>query len=588
VLRSIVRLTRLGIALLCMLALPAGLAWPGTIAAQSTLQRLGLPQGVQIGLRDPEHGAAALRGSVPVGYRYHYLSGGANTGLGWTTWASGSGSFVTEYVQDSVSHGFVPVFSLYHLQETLPGRNAAQEPDRVRINLNDLQAMRAWFADVQLFFTRAASFGDTPIVLHVEPDLWGYAQRDAPGDDLDHVPAKVAATGIAELAGLPNTVAGLAQAVVHLRNSTAPNVVLGYQLSMWGTGQDIAYSDPPDNEVDVLARRAAAAYASLGANFDLVFVEYTDRDAGFRAIRDGITTAWWDGEDFRRNVRFLTGVSSHVRLPLVMWQVPLGNTLMRAMNNTPGHYQDNKVEWLLGAQRDEHLDAYVRAGVVAFLFGHALPEATCACDERQDGITNPEPINGNTALSLSADDDGGFARDRISAYYAAGLRGLPGSAPRPQSAAPAPPPLDSPPPSGESAPATSLAAPVKTPLPPVRIAPTAAKRRPAATVRLTISGSARPGSRLRLALRLRVRATVRRLVDLEVHAPSGKLVFQRAWDRRRLRAGTTHIFATTWHLARGLRAGRYTVKVGLFDPGWRRLRTWVYDAARVSVTRSPS
>ena len=574
-LRFIVRASRLAIGLLCIGAVSAGLAAPGSAVAKTSLRQLGLPEGLQLGLRDPEHGASALRRSVPARYRYHYLSGGANTGRGWTTWAEGNGSFVTGYVQDSLRNGFVPVFSLYGLQQSLPGRDATQEPDRVRINLDDAQAMRAWFADLRLFFTRAAAFGESPIVLHVEPDLWGYAQRDAAVDDLDQVPAKVAATAIRELAGLPDSVAGLAQAVVRLRDATAPNVVLGYQLSMWGTGQDIAYSDPPDGEVDALARRASAAYASLHAAFDLVFVEYTDRDAALRTIREGSTAAWWDDEDFRRNVRFLTGVSSQIRLALVMWQVPLGNTLMRAMNNTPGHYQDNKVQWLLGAQRDEHLEAYMRAGVVAFLFGHAVPEATCACDEQADGITNPEPINANSAPSLSADDDGGFAHDRISAYYAAGVRGAPaGPLAQPSAALASAPAL-----------AVAMAAPLDDPRAPTHIAPAAAKR-PRARVRITVSRRARPGLRLRIELRLRVPTTVRRRVDLEVRAPAGKLVFQRAWHRRRLRFGSTHTFAGTWRLRRDLRPGRYTVKVVLFDAGRRRLRSPVHGGATVFVTRA--
>ena len=574
--RSTVHATRLAIALLCAVAMPAGLAAPGTAAAQTSLRQLGLPEGLQLGLRDPEHGASALRRSVPARYRYHYLSGGANTGRGWSTWADGGGSFVTGYVQDSLRNGFVPVFSLYQLQESLPGRDAAEEPDRVRINLNDVQAMRAWFTDLRLFFTRAGAFGGSPIVLQVEPDLWGYAQRDAPGDDLGRVPAQVAATAIPELAGLPDSVAGLAQAVVRLRDASAPNVVLGYQLSMWGTGQDIAYSDPPDSEVDALAGRASAAYASLHAAFDLVFVEYTDRDAGLRTIREGSTAAWWDDEDFRRNVRFLSGVSSQIRIVLFMWQVPLGNTLMRAMNNTPGHYQDNKVQWLLGAQRDEHLEAYVRSGVAAFLFGHAVPQATCACDEQADGITNPEPINANNAASLSADDDGGFARDRISAYYAAGVRGVPAGPVAPPPSAPTP----------ARAAAVAMAAPLDDPLAPAQIAPAAVKR-PAARVRITVLRGARAGSRLRIKLRLRVPATVRRRVDLEVRAPSGKLVFGRAWHRRRLRFDSTHSFAATWRLRRDLRPGRYTVKVVLSDPGRPRLRSLVHGSATVSVTPSP-
>ena len=290
----------------------------------------------------------------------------------------------------------------------------------------------------------------------------------------------------------------------------------------------------------------------------------------------GSTAAWWDDEDFRRNVRFLSGVSSQIRIVLFMWQVPLGNTLMRAMNNTPGHYQDNKVQWLLGAQRDEHLEAYVRSGVAAFLFGHAVPQATCACDEQADGITNPEPINANNAASLSADDDGGFARDRISAYYAAGVRGVPAGPVAPPPSAPTP----------ARAAAVAMAAPLDDPLAPAQIAPAAVKR-PAARVRITVLRGARAGSRLRIKLRLRVPATVRRRVDLEVRAPSGKLVFGRAWHRRRLRFDSTHSFAATWRLRRDLRPGRYTVKVVLSDPGRPRLRSLVHGSATVSVTPSP-
>ena len=35
------------------------------------------------------------------------------------------------------------------------------------------------------------------------------------------------------------------------------------------------------------------------------------------------------------------------KLRAVLWQIPFGNTKMRAVNNTWNHYQDNKVEWFL-------------------------------------------------------------------------------------------------------------------------------------------------------------------------------------------------------------------------------------------------
>src|SRR5262249_30545236 len=87
--------------------------------------------------------------------------------------------------------------------------------------------------------------------------------------------------------------------------------------------------------------------------------------------------------------------------------------------------QDNRVEWFFDDATHANLNAYMQAGVVAFLFGRAADGSTCACDAAGDGITNPDPINGNTLTSLSADDDGGYFRWRATQYYAAGAVPLP-------------------------------------------------------------------------------------------------------------------------------------------------------------------
>lgn len=59
------------------------------------------------------------------------------------------------------------------------------------------------------------------------------------------------------------------------------------------------------------------------------------------------------------------------------------------------------------------------------MFGRGADCATCACDAAKGGVTNPAPVNGNTRASLSADDDGGFSRDRALSYYGRGARRLP-------------------------------------------------------------------------------------------------------------------------------------------------------------------
>jgi hypothetical protein len=110
---------------------------------------------------------------------------------------------------------------------------------------------------------------------------------------------------------------------------------------------------------------------------------------------------------------------------MVAWQIPLGNTVMRAENNTNDHYQDNRVQWLLGPDSRAHLRAYVAAGFAGFLFGRGADGNTCACDAAKDGVTNPAAIDGNTTPSYSADDDGGYFKHQARAYYKAGAFTLP-------------------------------------------------------------------------------------------------------------------------------------------------------------------
>jgi hypothetical protein len=92
---------------------------------------------------------------------------------------------------------------------------------------------------------------------------------------------------------------------------------------------------------------------------------------------------------------------------MVAWQIPLGNTVRRAMDNTWDHYQDNRVQWLLGPD-------YAGAD-----------GTTCACDGADDGVTNQPPIDGKTHESVSADDDGGYFKQQSAAYYRAGAVALP-------------------------------------------------------------------------------------------------------------------------------------------------------------------
>lgn len=411
------RLAVLAAALVVAGALFGGIA-PSALALPP--RPAGWPARLELGLSDGPGGAARLMASASFGFRYQYLAGGVNTGQGWYGW-NPRGSFVSRYVRESIRRHTTPVFSYYMLRQSRPGRDVGDEATADLGNLRDRATMKAWFIDFERFLGRARAFRRTPVVLHVEPDLWGHVERAGRGDDARHVRASVASTGLPELRGLPDTAAGFAQAVVRLRNRRAPNVSLGYHVSVWGTKGDPTYSKLTDHPIDALARRAGRFYRSLGARFDVLFTDTSDRDFGFKRVilGDGGASKW-SSRDFYRHVRFIAGVVRATRRRMVVWQIPLGNTRMLAMNDTWGHFQDNRVQWLLDDSSRRHLGAYARAGVIAFLFGGGAEGTTCACDARNDGVTNPWPIDGNTGRSLSADDDGGFFRARVRGYYRRG------------------------------------------------------------------------------------------------------------------------------------------------------------------------
>jgi hypothetical protein len=377
----------------------------------------GAAKRLELGLSDSPGGAKKLRRAAHLGYRYQYLAAGVNTGQGWATW-NPNGTFASMYARESRRAHLTPVFTYYMI------RQVADDGDEARADLGNLRnraTMRAYYADLRLLFRRLRGRGRT--IVHVEPDLWGYGQQAARRDDASTVRAVVRSSGIAVLHGLPNTLSGFARAVVRLRNRYAPKVRLAYHVSVWGTSTDIALQDPPRKRVDRLARRAAKFERSLHARFDLAFAEFSDRDAAFKqfVVGDG-GASWWRAGDFTRDIRFDGVFRRRTHLRLVKWQIPLGNTLMRAMDNTWGHYQDNRVQWLLGSHGRRHLRRYARAGVVALLFGGGADGTTCACDARGDGRTNPAPIDGNRRRSLSADDDGGYFKSRARAYYRHPLR----------------------------------------------------------------------------------------------------------------------------------------------------------------------
>ncbi|HEY0807503.1 MAG TPA: hypothetical protein VGD84_20725, partial [Pseudonocardiaceae bacterium] len=213
---------------------------------------------------------------VPWRYRYQYLAGGVNTGAGWETWNSPSGAFASLYMTASSGAGYIPVFSYYELLQSTPS-TGANESDRDYNNLNNTATMNAYYANFKLLMQKAGAFA-SPVVVHVEPDLWGYLQQRAAGGDASTVAASVASSGFADVAGIPNTAQGFGEALLKLRDLYGSNAILAIHASAWASGIDInADTRAGVNAVTVADSTAAflnsAGMASnpFGSTWDLVF-----------------------------------------------------------------------------------------------------------------------------------------------------------------------------------------------------------------------------------------------------------------------------------------------------------------------------
>jgi hypothetical protein len=165
------------------------------------------------------------------------------------------------------------------------------------------------------------------------------------------------------------------------------------------------------------------------STYDLVFNDVADRDAGYYKYVIG-RDVWWDRENvdvpnFHRWEQFLDAVSATTSRRVIVWQVPLGNQLYHSVNNTDGHYQDNRAEYFFG-----HVSELIDVGVIAVLYGRGNGGSTTNFDDKGDDVTNPPtptctsdgtsgPPICTSQVATVADDDGGYLRSAATAYFSA-------------------------------------------------------------------------------------------------------------------------------------------------------------------------
>ncbi len=79
------------------------------------------------------------------------------------------------------------------------------------------------------------------------------------------------------------------------------------------------------------------------------------------------------------------------------------------------------------------------------------------------------------------------------------------------------------------------------------------------------------------------RVATQALVDVEVYDPRGHKTFQRWFDNQSFAAAERKTFVASWAIPSTAEKTVYTVKIGIFSPGWRTLFAWNGHAAQFTV-----
>ncbi len=362
---------------------------------------------------------AATAAMAPFDLQYVYVSGGfpdgtgpcmscasgcttngttcANSGPGCSWWGCWQydqdppGAYVRTFVSTwtGATPPQIPMITYYEILQASGVTEGSPEVTQAATNAT---FMARYFNDWRFLLQQ---IGSSVALLHIEPDFWGYAEQYATvqGTDATMLPAAVATANPTDCGAMPNSIAGMGQCLIAMVRAYAPNAFVGLHASAWSTNIDVSLNTDPNLDVAGEAQKTAAFLAACGeTGADFVVVETSDRDAGYYQTVQ-MRNTWWDATnaalpDFHQDFAWVKALTEAVSQPALWWQTPLGNM---SQNNTPNHYQDNRVDYFLG-----HMSELAAAHGVGAAFGAGAGDQT-----------TPE-------------SDGGNFVARANAYFSAG------------------------------------------------------------------------------------------------------------------------------------------------------------------------
>jgi hypothetical protein len=304
---------------------------------------------------------------VPWDYVYQYIT------WGWETW--GDPFFVNRFVTQAWSKHYIPVISVYMVLRV--PTDCGEGPACYASKLQNASTVSDYLASLQRAAQQAS--GTHPVIFHLEPDFYGYMQQRKYDLKLPQPDSPTNYPVALNVSGYPDTLAGFGRRMVDVIHQAAPNALVAPHASMWATNGD-PNNVPPAQVVTMAQSTATFINAMGGAQADLFFVEWSDRDSGCTNLPQcQPPRPWWD--DTNRSLPRVSranlwenALSAAAGKRLILWQVPAGNM---SLNDTCDHFRDNRPAYAFRHPRDLY-----DAGVVAILFGAG---ADCLTQPSTDG-----------------------------------------------------------------------------------------------------------------------------------------------------------------------------------------------------------
>ncbi|MCX8011454.1 MAG: hypothetical protein N3A61_09900, partial [Ignavibacteria bacterium] len=289
--------------------------WFGVMKKDTTSIPPGIPKFFSIGTATTtsEFSWMINNGNECWDAGYQYLT------WGWWNWYSGG--FVKRFCDNAERSGYIPVLSLYLFQSGAQSFGCSgSEYEKIFCAINNSSLMNEfWNRFIQMCKEAKSSYAKK-IIFHIEPDMLGYLQQRAIKENKN--PSTISAyVGDSKY---QNNLEGMHQRMVDLvREHCSDRGYIAWHASLWGNIISLKDNTEKFLNVDSLAKSTTDFLMRCSPSCDLIFADWSDRDAGYDDI-------WWDKKNlsvpnFTRAILFNNLISYYSKKKVVLWQIPIGN-----------------------------------------------------------------------------------------------------------------------------------------------------------------------------------------------------------------------------------------------------------------------